>query len=125
MQLSGTPPVKERIAALAFILAASTTITKTGDVPMSIAVGTLISELSQYMQSCVNNGNIPFAYIHSKRIKFSLKHHIQMSFIITGSILVIMCLIKTYIFYCRYCLRLIKSRSTKKPSVMVEFIPIT
>lgn len=58
------PPVQERIATLAFTLGASTAVTKTGDVPMNIAAGTLIAALSQYMESCVNNGNIPFAYIH-------------------------------------------------------------
>ena len=80
------PPIQERIAILALTLGASAAITKTGDIPTNIATGTLIVTLSQYMESYVNNGNIPFAYIRSRRMKFPLKRHIQMQVMIIGGI---------------------------------------
>ena len=73
LQLPGMLPVQERIATLALTLGASAAVTKTGDIPTNIAAGTLVAALSQYMESCVNNGNIPFAYIRSRRMKFPLK----------------------------------------------------
>ena len=121
-------PVQERIATLAFTFGASAAVTKTGDVPMNIAAGTLIAALSQYMQSCVNNGNIPFAYIRSKRMKLTMKQHIQMQILITSCIVIIVCCTIAYIKCCRYCFKLakkLKSRLNIKPTVQVQFIPIS
>lgn len=128
LQIPGMPPVQERIATLAFTLGAGAAVTKTGDVPMNIAAGTLIAALSQYMGSCVNNGNIPFAYMHPKRMNLTLKQHIQMQILIIGGIVIIVCCIKAYISYCRYCLKLVKKLKSilnRKPTVMGQFIPIT
>ena len=86
-------------------------------------MGTLIVALGQYMESCVNNGSIPFAYMRSARIQLSIKQYIQMQILIIGGLLIIMCCIKAYIAYCRYCFKLLnklKSQLTRKPALMVQ-----
>ena len=54
---------------------------------MNFAAGAMISALSQYMESWVNIGNIPFAYMRSKRINYSTKYQIQMHFLFLGLLL--------------------------------------
>jgi hypothetical protein len=89
------------VATLAFTLGASPAVTKVGDVPMNLAAGALIRALSQYLASCVNSGNIPFAYIRLKRMNLTGKQMIQMEILSLGAIVIIVCCIRAYISYCR------------------------
>ena len=128
LQIPGMPPVQERVAILAFKYGAGAAVTKVGDLPMNLTVGALIGTLSQYMESCVKNGNIPFAYIRSKRMNLTMKQHIKMQILILGCIVIIACCTIGYISYCRYCVKLVqklKARLNKKPTVLVQFIPIS
>ena len=87
LQIPGKSSVEEWIATLALTYGAGAAVTKVGDVPMNFAAGAMISALSQYMESWVNIGNIPFAYMRSKRINYSTKYHIQMHFLFLGLLL--------------------------------------
>ena len=127
LQLPGTSSVPERVATLAFTFGAGATVTKVGDIPTNFALGATITALSQYMQSCVDNGSVPFAYIRSRRVNLSIKQHAQMQFLIFDSLIIIVCSIGAYIYLNRYCFKLGKSlkyRLSRRRSVKVKFIPI-
>jgi hypothetical protein len=83
----GMPGQPERVAAVAFLFSAAGLITKVGDIPTNASMGAVIAAFAGYMGSVVNNGNVPFTYIHAKRMNFTFKQHMQMHVLLLGLIM--------------------------------------